>query len=294
MAVLLKEADPVDHEPTNPPTLKPLVPPFDVVTYAGPITIEGYERLSALLRERRSNDKVLLVLETPGGDPHAAFRIARALGFHYERVEAFVPRYCKSAGTLIVLGASVLHMDDLAELGPLDMQVPRVNEAARHGSALEFGGALDLLWTRQLLSHAESMREIVGQGLSPDGAAMAATSLVGSAFQPILKQINPMKLAAMSRAMTIAIAYGERLAAKGGNIASTSVWDLVYGYPSHAFVIDRKEAQRLFLDVRAPLGAVAEMAQWCRVNMPGRAESTTPLVNVHPFSMLNLEALHAQ
>lgn len=154
MAVLLKEASPADEVPARPPKSDALAPPFDVVTYAGPITMEGYEQLSTLLEERRKNDEVLVVLETPGGDPHAAFRIARALGCHYERVEALVSRCCKSAGTLIVLGASVLHMDDRGELGPLDMQVRRVNDFARHGSALEVSDTMSMLWTHQLLSFA--------------------------------------------------------------------------------------------------------------------------------------------
>ncbi len=82
-----------------------LTAPFDVVAYAGPVTVDGYERLSDLLESQKRNRDALLILETAGGDPDAAFRIARALGFHYRRVHALIPRHCKSAGTLIALGA---------------------------------------------------------------------------------------------------------------------------------------------------------------------------------------------
>ncbi|MDH0866780.1 hypothetical protein [Mitsuaria sp. GD03876] len=297
MAVLLKEASPATDATQGSerlPNPASLVPPFDVVTYAGPITVEGYERLSALLEERRTHASVLVVLETPGGDPHAAFRIARALGFHYDRVEALIPRYCKSAGTLIVLGASTLHMDDLGELGPLDMQVPRVNEATRQASALEFSETLDLLWTQQMQCHAESMRQLTDHGLSPVAAALAAADFIEGVFHPIAQQVDPVHLVAMSRAMTLAVAYGERLAFKGQNIASAALLQLVYGYPSHSFVIDRKEAQRLFFDVRAPEDAIAEIARWCRTRASGWSMAETPDVHLHTFPFSNLELPHAQ
>lgn len=293
MAVLLKEASPADEAPASSLKSGPLAPPFDVVTYAGPITMEGYEQLSSLLEERRTNDEVLVVLETPGGDPHAAFRIARALGFHYDRVEALISRYCKSAGTLVVLGASVLHMDDRGELGPLDMQVRRVNEIARQGSALEVSDTMGMLWAHQLLSFADLMREMTEYGMSSDVAAMAAAGLVGDAFHPIAQQIDPVMLTAMSRATGIAVAYGERLALKGRNITMSGVSDLVHGYPSHAFVIDRKEAQLLFRDVRSPCGAVAQVAQWCRQQLDVWSQAGAPLVNIHSFPFIHTEKLHA-
>ena len=52
-------------------------------------------------------------------------------------MHALIPRYCKSAGTLIALGASALYMDDRSELGPLDMQVTRGDEIGAMRSGLE-------------------------------------------------------------------------------------------------------------------------------------------------------------
>lgn len=296
MAVLLKEAAPAaDAANDGPgPAAEDLVPPFDVVTYAGPITVEGYERLSALLEARQKSRQVMVVLDTPGGDPHAAFRIARALGAHYERVEALVPRYCKSAGTLVILGASVLHMDDLGELGPLDMQVPRANESTGQGSALEFSETLGALWPQQLQRLPESMEALKAQGLPLERAALAAAHFVGGIYQPISEQVDPVNLVAMSRAMSVASAYGERLALKGQNITPTGVWQLVYSYPSHSFVIDRKEAQRLFFDVRAPKGTVEQIARWCRIQTARWAALESPSIEIHSFPFLTLEVSHAE
>ena len=85
-------------------------------------------------RTRRKN--VFLVLTTHGGDPNAAYRIARALQHGYSRFTAFVPGYCKSAGTLLILGAHELVLSAHAELGPLDIQLPSKVETDERGSVL--------------------------------------------------------------------------------------------------------------------------------------------------------------
>ncbi|WP_343603592.1 hypothetical protein [Roseateles sp.] len=292
MAVMLKEAEPSADAPAGPQDERPLAPPFDVVTYAGPVTMEGYERLSGLLEGHRASDRVLIVLETSGGDPHAAFRISRALGFHYEQVEALIPRCCKSAGTLIVLGASVLHMDDRGELGPLDMQVPRAHEFSNRGSALEFSGVLDVLLPYQLRTLEASMQELTAQGLSADLAAHAASLLVGHMFHPIVAQVEPHRLVEMTRAMAIAEAYGDRLALRGGNIDPKGVRVLARRYPSHGFAIDRKEARLLFRDVRVPEGAVATVARHCRDWSPSIAKGRKPTIEINPFSFTLEELTH--
>jgi len=294
MAVMLKEAEPSADAPAGPKDQRPLNPPFDVVTYAGPVTMEGYERLSSLLEGHRTSDRVLMVLETSGGDPHAAFRIARALGFHYEQVEALVPRCCKSAGTLIVLGASVLHMDDRGELGPLDMQVPRAHEFSNRGSALEFSGVLDVLLPYQLRTLEASMQELIAQGLSADVAANAASLLVGGMFHPIVAQVEPHRLVEMTRAMAIAEAYGDRLALRGGNIDRQGVRVLARRYPSHGFAIDRKEARLLFRDVRVPEGAVAAVARHCRDWPRSIAKGRKAAIEINPFSLTLEELAHGR
>ncbi len=47
---------------------------------------------------------------TEGGDADPAYRIARCLQDHYDRFSLFVSGYCKSAGTLVALGAHELQM----------------------------------------------------------------------------------------------------------------------------------------------------------------------------------------
>lgn len=294
MAVLWKETAPPDSDGDAPTGTDPFAAPFDVITYAGPITMAGYERLSHLLETGKTHERALLVLETPGGDPHAAFRIARAIGFHYGGFHVLVPRYCKSAGTLIVSGAAVLHMEDRAELGPLDMQVPRPDAINTHGSALEYSGVLASLRPHQLTAFVESLQDMADEGLIAESAFGAAAKLVGALFRPISEQIDPHRLVEMERAVAIAIAYGARLAATGKNIDLTGVTRLVTEYPSHSFVIDRREARRLFLDVRAPGGAVHSVARALPSWIRSAVTFDVPVVSLRPHPSNSNEVLHAQ
>lgn len=119
----------------------------DVVLFNGDIE----EPADSLLTEgcddmcRRRN--VLLVIVTPGGDPHAAYRMARGLESLYDHFTAFIPGPCKSAGSLLVTGAHELVISDRGELGPLDVQMRKADELWLMNSGLtviEAASTLDL------------------------------------------------------------------------------------------------------------------------------------------------------
>jgi ClpP class serine protease len=94
-------------------------------------------------RKRRKN--AILILVTEGGDPDAAYRIARCFQEHYELFTCIVPGYCKSAGTLITIGAHELVMTDGGELGPLDIQMSKKDELWESQSGLTVAAALNAL-----------------------------------------------------------------------------------------------------------------------------------------------------
>lgn len=60
----------------------------DLFFYAGEIRREGYDRVSDALEAigGQCKQNAGLFLNTYGGDPHAAYRIARALGHHYDQL----------------------------------------------------------------------------------------------------------------------------------------------------------------------------------------------------------------
>lgn len=59
---------------------------------------------------RRENAIVIIV--TNGGDADVAYRIARCLQEHYKRITAIISGQCKSAGTLLAVGAHELAFSD--------------------------------------------------------------------------------------------------------------------------------------------------------------------------------------
>lgn len=117
----------------------------DLLLYSADIDEENADKLIEAVRKkssRRSN--VVLILASYGGDPDAAYRITRFLKQAYNKFTLFVFGYCKSAGTLIALGADEIVMSDFAELGPLDVQVLRENDF-RRSSGLDLQQALSVL-----------------------------------------------------------------------------------------------------------------------------------------------------
>ena len=100
---------------------------------------------------------VLLILATFGGDAHAAYRIARSFQkFHKtiqgpnnqptgNRFTVFLPSVCKSAGTILTLGADAVILSDMAEMGPIDVQLRKPDEVGERTSGLTPIQALESL-----------------------------------------------------------------------------------------------------------------------------------------------------
>jgi membrane-bound ClpP family serine protease len=106
----------------------------DFLIYAGAINRRGADWVAGQLEDKTSKNLILLLCTT-GGDSHAAFKIARACQTAYGTVQerykqadhprfiTYVPTLCKSAGTIIALGADEIMMSLGAELGPIDIQL---------------------------------------------------------------------------------------------------------------------------------------------------------------------------
>lgn len=253
---------------------------IDIVSYVGAVSMSGYEAVCDALRNKKSKTAVL-ALGTPGGDPHAGFRISRALQHNYDSFSALVPRYCKSAGTLILIGASKLYLDDMAELGPLDIQVKRGDELIGRYSGLDIFQAVNYLQNQSMGAFRNYLLELTRDaGLSTRIASEMACKLTSGLFEPIAAQIDPIKLAEMQRATEIAFEYGNRLNDKSGNMRSMGIAKLVTGYPSHGFVIDRKEARELFINVDKPEGLLAMLSQALHAKMQKDIDSNVPSVEL--------------
>jgi hypothetical protein len=269
---------PIEAEPEKHTSQAP-----DILVYSGQISRSGYDLVCQELT-RKMSSRLLLVLSTPGGDPHAGFRIGRALQHDYDSFDALIPWLCKSAGTLICIGASKLWLGDQSELGPLDVQVKKHDEIVGRNSGLDIFQSVNYLQNQAMNAFRSYLMELTTKAaLSTRIAADISTKLTTGLFSPIFSQIDPMRLAEMQRATDIAFAYGARLNQKSANLRADGLEKLVVGYPSHGFVIDRKEASSIFLHVQRPEGIYAQVAQALHDSCKPNYDDEPPSVKLFPI-----------
>ena len=229
-----------------------------VILYSGPISEEGFSQLLQVVSETWRSEprqKVCLILATYGGDANAAYKIARLLQGLTNGFSLYLPMHCKSAGTLIALGASTLYMTPISELGPLDVQLYQRDEIGQRRSGLLFRTAFDSLCTETFDVFQRTLLDIKrssGGSISFETASRLSAQIAAQVMTPIYAQVSPEALGADMRDLNIATQYGLRLVQQGGNASEDTVMHLVHNYPSHDFVIDSSEAKSLFREVRSP------------------------------------------
>lgn len=205
--------------------------------------------------QKKKNDKLILVVVTPGGLANIAYRIGRFLQSVYEELVVFVPSLCKSAGTLLATSGNELRISPFGEIGPLDVQLPQKDEILGRRSGLTTRTAIFDLRTHAFQLFEHFMLQIVddsGGAVSFKLAADIAARVTGAAMAKIYEQINPDSLAQDYRDLNVATEYCKRLNEYGKNISETGIEQLVNKYPSHDFVIDLEEAKTLFKRVDLP------------------------------------------
>lgn len=78
-----------------------------------------------------------LVLESSGGSVSTAQKIAGGLEDSFENIEAYIPQHAESGATLISLAADEIYLDRMANLGPLDVQMPEQDGTRTSASDVE-------------------------------------------------------------------------------------------------------------------------------------------------------------
>jgi hypothetical protein len=235
----------------------------DLIAYWGGLRRPHDDRMIAQCGARRLRKHCILWIATRGGDPNVAYRIARCLQRVYRTqdsdpatkgsVTVFVNSICKSAGTLLALGADRLVMSGEAELGPIDIQLRKPEEVGEQTSGLTPIQALMFLRTHsgELFEHYfRKLRFDEELAFSTKMAADIATNLTVGLLGSIYGQIDPMRVAEVDRLLKIAAEYGERIGKS--NLKDGALTRLLAQYPSHTFVIDSKEAGEIFKVVEEP------------------------------------------
>ncbi|AYD02708.1 hypothetical protein [Neorhizobium sp. NCHU2750] len=225
----------------------------DIYAYSAPIDHEGFGRIVKSFRKRRPN--AILILTTSGGLANSAYKIARFFQEQYEEFFICLPSVCKSAGTLLAIGAHKLIMGPFSELGPLDVQLYERDEIFSRKSGLLSHSAFDALKQEAFSLYEHfllSIKARSGDNISFPVASSVAGDLAGHLMAPIFEQISPNVLGSDFRDLQVAIHYGSRLAQYSENISDANIQLLTENYPSHDFIIDTQEASELFSNVEAP------------------------------------------
>jgi hypothetical protein len=194
---------------------------FDEQTSIGSYELNRIYRGLSNRNPNRDKD-VLLLLLSNGGSIEPAYQISKLCkAFAKEKFVVAVPRFAKSAATLIALGADEIHMGVLGHLGPIDPQVGGL-------PALAVARALDALAI--LAEKHPGSSEMLGLYLK--------------------EKLAVQQIGYYERVADSAVQYGQRLlqrkdaavlAAEPAAIAHK----LVHEYKDHGFVIDSDEAREI-------------------------------------------------
>jgi len=76
---------------------------------------------------QKCDGRLDVIIDSGGGDIHSAYNLAMLLR-KYGKMELnfFIPRWAKSAATLLVCAGDKIYMSPVAELGPLDPQITQI------------------------------------------------------------------------------------------------------------------------------------------------------------------------
>lgn len=213
-----------------------------------PLVQDVIQQLGGLGSPHKIGARIDVWLDSPGGDAHAAYKLGLYLRSRFDVVNFVVVDYAKSAATLLVLAGDTIYMAPAAELGPLDMQESREGEV-RMRSSLDTANVVDNLYWQMVLSAIGAGGEILrSTALTREQTIQHILEFSAAFARPILEQIDLVAVSAASTSLDVAVEYGARLLSyrhnrNGMASARSLTTQLVRGYPTHGYVIDRDEAR---------------------------------------------------
>ncbi len=162
----------------------------------------------------------------------------------------------KGRGDASPQGSDTITLGEQAELGPLDVQVYEEKQEGRgeYHSALDPLKELEQLESLSLGTLASAMRFIAtNYGMSSEDSLRHAMAFVEVTTGSLVGRLDPEMIGRYGRELAVATEYGERLLSTWSRWPprkiSEVVDQLVYGYPSHDYVIDHDELRTMGFDV---------------------------------------------
>jgi hypothetical protein len=178
------------------------------------------------------NEQLDVIIDNSGGDIDAAYNIAQLFrSYGSQQLNFIVPRWAKSAATLVACAGDAISMTPVAELGPMDPQITATNSIEgrmERFSPLDIESALSLIRQEYAEGH-----EKLAQGL-------------------LQRMQFPLTLGSFKKSLDVSQQYLAKLlssrmlqadATKAADVAKR----LTEGYAHHGFCINAKEAETIGL-----------------------------------------------
>ncbi len=176
----------------------------------------------------KKND-INIIIDSNGGDADAAYHIAKIFDQNFSgTISYIIPRFAKSAATLMVCGGDKIIMSETSELGPLDPQIQQTDGSYISAKAVQ--------------STLELIKSYLGKG-EKQGLELATI---------LSSRLNPLVLGQYESTMSVAQEYQKELLSlrmyKGGEKSKIDeiAKKFATGYTHHSRVIGCREAQQLF------------------------------------------------
>ncbi len=200
----------------------------------------------------RESTEIDLWLESPGGDAHAAYKLAVMLRSAASTVRVVIPDYAKSAATLLALVGDEIFLAPGADLGPLDAQMPDEGSYTGSISALNIARAVD-----EVARDAVDMAVTGGvdllaiTGLSRAQTIDAMLRFSAGFSEPLVRQLDPKVVHHAKQMLKVTAQYAERLLRDAGSPSPEMIaGKLVETFPTHGYAITQREAHDLGLPVK--------------------------------------------
>lgn len=205
------------------------------------------------LKEPPDGVEIDLWLHSPGGDAHAAYKLAVMLRTAASCVRVVIPDYAKSAATLLALVGDEIYLAPAADLGPLDAQMPDEGSFTGSISALNIARAAD-----EVARDAVDMAVTGGAdllaitGLSRAQTIDAMLRFSADFSEPLVRQLDPKVVHHAKQMLKVTAQYAERLLRDAQNPNPGLIAQaLVETFPTHGYAIARREAHDLGLPIRS-------------------------------------------
>jgi len=182
-------------------------------------------------------DKLDIIIDSGGGNIHAAYNLAMLLRkYSKKELNFIIPRWAKSAATLLVCGGDYIYMTPVAELGPLDPQIEvfsPLEDRLERFSPLDIESTLDLIRGEFKKGNEKLARGLISRLQFPLTLGSFKKSLdIGKQY--LIKLLSTKMLSSSSSKKKV-----EKIAD-----------NLTKGYASHEFCVNIDEAKAMGLKVK--------------------------------------------